>query len=117
MPALTGFLWLIGYYLIGEGVIHLSGLPVSAGVVGMLALTATLIVLGRVPASLGAAAKPLIAMLAMLIMPGVVGVFFIFDELAGQWWIILAALILGTLASVATTLWLLKRLMENRHAR
>ncbi|MCP1327556.1 CidA/LrgA family protein, partial [Halomonas sp. 707D4] len=44
MPALTGFLWLIGYYLIGEGVIHLSGLPVSAGVVGMLALTATLIV-------------------------------------------------------------------------
>ncbi|WP_447554837.1 CidA/LrgA family protein [Vreelandella sp. EE22] len=117
MPALNGFLWLIGYYLIGEAVIRLSGLPVSSGVVGMLLLTATLIVIRRVPASLGAAAQPLIALLAMLIMPGVVGVFFILDELQGQWLVILCALVVGTLLSVATTLWLLKRLMEGHRAR
>ncbi|WP_447527310.1 CidA/LrgA family protein [Vreelandella sp. TE19] len=117
MPALTGFLWLIGYYLIGEAVIHVTGLPVSSGVVGMLALTATLIVLRRVPAPLAAAAQPLIAMLAMLIMPGVVGVFFILDELGGQWLAILLALVVGTLLSVVTTLWLLKRLMDAPRAR
>ncbi|MFI0474623.1 CidA/LrgA family protein [Halomonas sp. HMF6819] len=112
MPALTGFLWLVGYYLIGEAVVRLSDLPVSSGVVGMLLLTATLILLRRVPAPVAAAAQPLIALLAMLIMPGVVGVFFIIDELQGQWPVILVALVLGTLASVASTLWLLKRLMD-----
>ncbi len=100
MPALNGLLWLISYWLIGEVVIHFSGLPISSGVVGMLA----------------AAAQPLIALLAMLIMPGVVGVFFILNELAGQWLAIVAALLLGTLLSVFTTLWLLTRLMGRSHA-
>ncbi|MCW4153917.1 MULTISPECIES: CidA/LrgA family protein [Halomonadaceae] len=111
MPALSGLLWLIGYWLLGEVVIHFSGLPISSGVVGMLLMCATLVVIGRVPSSIAAAAQPLIGLLAMLIMPGVVGVFFILDELAGQWLAILAALLLGTLLSVITTLWLLKRLM------
>jgi putative effector of murein hydrolase LrgA (UPF0299 family) len=111
MPALNGFLWLISYWLVGEVVVHFSGLPVSSGVVGMLLLCATLVVMGRVPSSLASAAQPLIALLAMLIMPGVVGVFFILDELAGQWLAILVALLLGTLLSVFTTLWLMKRLM------
>ncbi|BCB06161.1 hypothetical protein HVE01_36530 [Vreelandella venusta] len=116
MPALNGLLWLISYWLIGEVVIHFSGLPFSSGVVGMLLLCATLGVLGRVPSSLAAAAQPLIALLAMLIMPGVVGVFFILDELAGQWFAILIALLLGTLLSVITTLWLLQRLIGRSDA-
>ncbi|MBZ5489198.1 CidA/LrgA family protein [Halomonas aquamarina] len=117
MPALVGFLWLISYWLIGEVVVHFTGLPVSSGVVGMLLLSITLALHGRVPGSIAAAAQPLIALLAMLIMPGVVGVFFILDELAGQWPAILCALVVGTLLSVTTTLWLLKRLMESQHAR
>lgn len=117
MPVLSGLLWLISYWLIGEVVIHFSGLPISSGVVGMLLLCATLAIIGRVPASIAAAAQPLIALLAMLIMPGVVGVFFILDELAGEWLAILTALLLGTLLSVITTLWLLKRLMEHSDAR
>jgi putative effector of murein hydrolase LrgA (UPF0299 family) len=116
MPARNGLLWLISYWLIGEVVIHFSGLPISSGVVGMLLLCATLAMIGKVPSSLAAAAQPLIALLAMLIMPGVVGVFFILDELAGQWLAIVAALLLGTLLSVFTTLWLLARLMRRSHA-
>ena len=53
----------------------------------------------------------------MLIMPGVVGVFFIIGELAGQWTAILIALVLGTLFSVVTTLWLLKRLIGRPNVR
>ena len=117
MPALSGFLWLISYWLIGEVVIHFTGLPISSGVIGMLLMCATLAVHGRVPTSIAAAAQPLIALLAMLIMPCVVGVFFIIGELAGQWTAILIALLLGTLLSVITTLWLLKRLIKPPHAR
>ena len=84
---------------------------ISSGVIGMLLLCATLALRGRVPSTIAAAAQPLIALLAMLIMPGVVGVFFIVGELAGQWSAILTALVVGTLLSVITTLWLLKRLI------
>ncbi|MCS2611243.1 CidA/LrgA family protein [Halomonas dongshanensis] len=110
MPALTGFLWLTGLWLGGEVIIHFTALPISSGVIGMLLLCALLIQRQRVPTSIAAAAQPLIGLLAMLIMPGVVGVFFIADELAGQWLAIFGALVLGTAASVVTTLWLLKRL-------
>lgn len=111
MPALRGFLWLLGFLLLGEVLVTLTGLPVSAGVVGMLLLTAWLLLHGGGFDDIAAAAQPLIAVLAMLIMPGVVGVFFLVDELAGQWTAILAALVGGTLLSVFTTLWLMRRLM------
>lgn len=116
ISGLSGFLWLVGCWLVGDVIIHAAGLPVSAGVVGMLLLCAILALYGGVPESIAAAAQPLIALLAMLIMPGVVGVFFIVGELAGQWTAILAGLVLGTLLSVATTLWLMKRLMRGYHA-
>ena len=49
MPALSGFLWLISYWLIGEVVIHVTALPISSGVIGMLLLCVTLAIRGRVP--------------------------------------------------------------------
>lgn len=111
MPVLRGFLWLLGFLLLGDAAVTLAGLPVSAGVAGLLLLTAWLMLRGGVNADIAAAAGPLIAVLAMLIMPGVVGVFFILDTLSGQWLAILAALVGGTLLSVFTTLWLMRRLM------
>ncbi|MEQ5803435.1 CidA/LrgA family protein [Halomonas sp. H10-9-1] len=113
MSTLRGFLWLIGFLLLGEMLINLTGLPVSAGVVGMLALTAWLVLHGGGFDDIAAAARPLIAVLVLLIMPGVVGIFFMLDELAGQLAAILAALLLSTLLSVFTTLWLLRRLMHD----
>ncbi|WP_416138339.1 CidA/LrgA family protein [Halomonas sp. HK25] len=111
MPVLRGFLWLLGFLLLGDALATLADLPVSAGVVGMLLLTAWLMLRGTVNADIAAAARPLIGVLAMLIMPGVVGVFFILDTLTGQWLAIIAALVGGTLLSVVTTLWLMRRLM------
>ncbi len=116
MPALRGFLWLIGFLLLGKVLITLTGLPVSAGVAGMLLLTAWLVLHGGGFDAIAAAARPLIAALALLIMPGVVGIFFMLDELAGQLVAILAALLLGTLLSVFTTLWLLRRLVGDGDA-
>lgn len=111
MPALRGFLWLVGFLLLGEALVWLLHLPVSPGVVGMLSLTAWLMLRGRVSDDIQAASRPLIAVLAMLIMPGVVGVFFIAGEFASQWLAVSVALVLGTLLSVVTTLWLMLRFM------
>ena len=116
MPALRGILWLIGFLMIGDALVTLTGLPVSAGVAGMLLLTAWLVLHSGGFDDIAAAARPLIAALALLIMPGVVGIFFMLDELAGQLVAILAALLLGTLLSVFTTLWLLRRLVGDDDA-
>lgn len=114
MTALGGFLWLVSFWLIGEVIIYLTAIPVSSGVLGMLLLSITLAIRGSVPDTLAAAAQPLIALLAMLIMPGVVGVFFVAGELGSQWIAIIVSLILGTLLSVLTTLWLMRLLMRGQ---
>ncbi|TVU92246.1 CidA/LrgA family protein [Vreelandella titanicae] len=111
MSVLRGFLWLLSFLVLGDILVTLAGLPVSAGVVGMLLLSIWLMLCGKVPRDLATAAQPLIGVLAMLVMPGVVSIFFMFDELAGYWTAILVALVLGTLLSVFTTLWLMNRLM------
>ncbi|MHB0777513.1 CidA/LrgA family protein [Halomonas sp. WWR20] len=108
MPLLRGFLWLIAFQLLGETLVWLFVLPVSASVVGLLLLTAWLMWRGRVSDDLTAASQPLITFLTMLIMPGVVGVFFMGDLLRAEWLPISGALIGGTLLSVITTLLLLK---------
>lgn len=108
---LRGFLWLTGFWLLGETLVVLLGLPVSAGVVGMLLMTGMLMLrVGRLE-DIAAASQPLIGLLAMLIMPGVVGVFFVADDFAGQWLAVAVALVGGTLASVLTTLLLMRRFM------
>ncbi len=108
---LRGFLWLTGFWLAGESLVVLLDLPISAGVVGMLLLTIALLLrIGRLE-DIAAASQPLIGLLAMLIMPGVVGVFFVADEFAGQWLAVAVALVGGTLASVLTTLLLMRRCM------
>lgn len=114
MTALGGFLWLVSFWLIGEVIVYLTAIPVSSGVLGMLLLSTTLALRGGVPDTLAAAAQPLIALLAMLIMPGVVGVFFVTGVLGGQWVAIIVSLTLGTLLSVLTTLWLMRRLMRGQ---
>ncbi|GHC38467.1 CidA/LrgA family protein [Aidingimonas halophila] len=111
MPVLRGFLWLLGFLLLGESVVVLGQIPVSGGVAGMLLMTAWLLQRGCLNPDIAAASQPLIQMLAMLIMPGVVGVFFIVDDFAGQWLAVGVALIAGTLLSVLTTFWLMCRFM------
>src|SRR5699024_9996906 len=101
----------MGFLLLGEIAVALLYLPFSAGVTGLVLLTLFFIASGQLNSDIAAASQPLIGLLAMLIMPGVVGVFFIADQFAGQWLAVGGALTLGTLLSVASTLWLMRRLM------
>ena len=77
----------------------------------MLLLCTTLAVIGRVPKP--CRCRPTAdRTFGYADYAGRGGLFFILNELAGQWLAIVAALLLGTLLSVFTTLWLLTRLMD-----
>lgn len=109
MVLLRGFLTLVVFFLLGEAVRVLAGLPISGGVLGMIMATVTLMLRGRVSDELASASQGLIAVLVMLISPGVVGVFFIADQFADDWLTVAVALAAGTLLSVLTTLWVMNR--------
>ncbi|TFH85086.1 CidA/LrgA family protein [Billgrantia azerbaijanica] len=111
MTLLRGFLWLLGFQLLGQLIVELLSLPISHAMAGLLLLLAWLLVKGRLDESVATASQALIPLLAMLIMPGVVGIFFVIDEFAGHWLAVVVALAVGTGLSVLTTLWLMLRLM------
>ncbi|WP_355661772.1 CidA/LrgA family protein [Halomonas salifodinae] len=111
MTLLRGFLWLLGFQLLGQVAVEWLSLPVSHAMAGLLLLLVWLLVTRRLNESVATASQALIALLAMLIMPGVVGVFFVIDEFAGHWTAVMLALVLGTFLSVLSTLWLMRRFM------
>lgn len=111
MTLLRGFLWLLGFQLLGQAAVEWLSLPVSHAMAGLLLLLVWLLVTRRLNESVATASQALIGQLAMLIMPGVVGVFFVIDEFAGHWTAVMLALVLGTFLSVLTTLWLMQRFM------
>lgn len=108
---LRGFLILVLFFIVAEALRYIFNWPVSGGVLGMMLLTVWLMRVGHVSAEIATASNYLISILIVLIMPGVVGVFFLDDQFAGQWLAIAVALVLGTFASVATTFLLMLRLM------
>ncbi|MBO6850584.1 MAG: CidA/LrgA family protein [Marinobacter sp.] len=109
MVMLRGFLVLSAFFVFGELLRLLLALPISGGVLGMILLTVVLMARGTVSDSLAAASESLISVLVLLIMPGVVGVFFLGDAFDGQWLAVGVALVVGTFLSVLTTLWLMSR--------
>lgn len=115
MPMLRGFLILVLFFLFGESLRLVFLVPVSGGVLGMIGMTLTLMVKGSVSDSLAAASQGLISVLVLLIMPGVVGVFFTADQFSGQWLAVAVALLAGTFLSVLTTLLLMKWLVQGRN--
>ncbi len=108
---LRGFLVLVVFFLLGEALRFGAGLSVSGGVLGMIMVTFTLMLRGKVSDELAEASKGLISVLVLLITPGVVGVFFIIDQFEGYWTAVVVALVVGTMLSVVTTLFLMKKMV------
>lgn len=111
MELLRGFLILIGFFLAGELARLGLGLPFSGGVIGMLGLVLYLMVRGRASDGLASASQSIISVLVLLIMPGVVGIFFNAQAFNGYWIAILSALTVGTVLSVISTLLLMRWLV------
>ncbi|WP_083942011.1 CidA/LrgA family protein [Salinicola socius] len=113
MSVLRGFLWLLAFLLLGQTLVRLFHIPMPSGVIGMLLLTLWFSFRGRMNRDVVQISQPLIAMLALLIMPGVVEIFFVADQFADQWTAILTALIVGTLLSVLSSLLLMRRYLAH----
>lgn len=109
MLQLRGFLTLTVFLLLGESLVFLLGWPISGGVSGMILLTSWLMLTGNISEELAVASRTLISVLILLIMPGVVGVFFLGGQFAGEWTAVTLALVLGTFLSVLTTFMLMLR--------
>jgi putative effector of murein hydrolase LrgA (UPF0299 family) len=89
--------------LLGEAMVAATALPVPGPVLGMLLLLAWLFLRGGVPESVGRVADGLLAHLSLLFVPAGVGVLVHLERMRGQWVAIGAALVIGTLVTLAVT--------------
>ncbi len=89
--------------LVGEVTVLAAGLPVPGPVLGLLLLLAWLFLRGGVAESVGRTADGLLAHLSLLFVPAGVGVLVHWERVQGQWAAIVAALVLGTLVTLAVT--------------
>ncbi len=89
--------------LAGETIALAGGLPVPGPVIGMAILFAGLMIRGGVGAELDRLSDTLLRNLALLFVPAGVGVVLHADLIAREWLPISAALVLGTVVTIAVT--------------
>jgi holin-like protein len=104
---------LLVYQLVGEFIVHLSGLPVPGPVVGMLLLFVTLIARKGVPESLRGTSQQILSHLSLLFVPAGVGVMLHFGRLGEEWFALAVALVASTVLTIAVTA-LAMRLLQRR---
>jgi holin-like protein len=111
---LAGFLTLLGFQLLGEFLQRALDLPLPGQVLGMLLLFVSLMIYGKVPQGLDTGSHRLIELLPLLLMAPAAGVFFLGADFADQWPGFLAAVSLGTIATLIFSGLLLKALAGSR---
>jgi len=102
---LQGFVLLLSFQLIGEGISALFDLPMPGNVIGM-ALMLIALVCGWVKLEwLQEAAELLLRYMAMLFVPAGVGVMLYFDLIGREWLPIIAGTVISTFVVMAVTGW------------
>ncbi len=103
MDLIHGFTLLLIYQLGGEVIVLLLGLPIPGPVIGMILLLITLLLRGRIPASLDNVSTALLNHLSLLFIPAGVGLMIHFELIADQWLPIVLTLILSTVFTMCMT--------------
>ena len=107
----------------GEGLARAAALPIPGAVIGLVLLYANLSWLGRVPDSLGSLADGILKNLGLLFVPAGVGIIAYLHLLRSDLAAIVAAILVGTVATIGTVAFIADRLTrlrqrtEGRHAR
>lgn len=107
---IRGFTQILLFWILGESLQFLTQVPISGNVLGMLLLFAWLMLRQNVSQELERASQTLIAQLSLLLLPGGVGLFFLGQQMDGQWLPVLSAVVIGTLLSMLLCIVLMKRL-------
>ena len=100
IPAIAALLM---FQLVGELIVHATGLPLPGPLVGMMLLFAGLILAGRVPDALEAATGSLFRQMMLFFMPIIAGVIMHVDHVRAEWLPFLAACIAGTAITIIVT--------------
>ena len=108
---------------VGEVLARAATLPIPGAVIGLVLLYANLSWLGRVPDSLGSLADGILKNLGLLFVPAGVGIVAYLNLLRSDLAAIVAAILVGTVATIGTVAFIADRLTrlrqrtEGRHAR
>ena len=100
---LNGMTLLLVYQLVGEVGTRVLHLPVPVPVLGMMLLFITLLLHKRVEPVVEPAASALLSHLSLLFVPAGVGVMVHAGRMGDAWLPIIAALVVGTLITLAVT--------------
>ena len=114
LRALDGLLVLLGCQLAGEVLARVLASPVPGPVLGLILLFAGLLALGRVPERLERTANAILEHLSLLFVPAGVGVVMYAGLVAREWLPIAAALVGGTVVTIAVTALLMAWLLRGR---
>lgn len=105
---------LLLFQLLGEVVVHLSGLPAPGPVVGMVLLFLALQWRGALPEALHNTAQTLLSHLSLLFVPAGVGVIQYGPLLAEEWLALVIALGISTLLTIAVTALVMRALIHHQ---
>lgn len=115
---LAGLLTLVLCQFVGEVLVTWLGWPVPGPVAGMLLLFLGLLLRGwvaghSIPAPLEQASGGLLRYLSLFFLPAGIGIFFLPDGFAGQWWPLALVIVPGTLLALLATALLLQVLLRS----
>ena len=112
MNLLRGLTVLTLFQGIGEGISHITGIPVPGPVIGMVLLFLALqFSHTETPAWLGRTGHVLIRWLSLMFLPACTGLFFLPDISSSQWLPIAGAIVLATLLTLLLAALLMQKLM------
>ncbi len=104
--------------MVGELLVQFIAWPIPGPVVGMTVLFLLLAIRRGVPEHLRQTCLTLLSHLSLLFVPAGVGVVVYFEAIAQEWGIILVALVVSTVATIAVPAFTMNRLarwLDKRH--
>ena len=108
---IKGFLWLLGFQLLGELIARSFGWLVPGPVIGLVLMFALLLFIPT-PEPLVKTSDTLIKNLGVMFLPPGAGLFFLPPEILGQWPALVAAVVVGTAISITLCALLLRLLVR-----
>lgn len=105
---------LLGFQLLGELVVMVLQLPVPGPVVGMVLLTATLLLRKEVPQSLHTMSQSMLRHLSLLYIPAGVGVIALIGRVNDAWLPLLVTLFASTIITLIVTALTMQLLLRGK---
>lgn len=112
LRGIFGFAVIFCIYLISLFSFYYFTIPLPPALIGIFILLISLLMLGRVPATITQSARPLLAYMGLFLLPALISVLLYGDLFVKYYASLIVAILLSTLVSLAITLWLSQRILS-----